>query len=1219
MNRNTMFRRILIANRGEIAVRIMRTVKQMGIESVGIYSEADEMAPHVRMATQAYGIGPAPVKESYLQAEKIIELAREKEVDAIHPGYGLLSESRSFAQQCEEAGIAFIGPTPEQIKQFGLKHEARRLAKEQNVPLVPGSELLEDEESAIQAAESIGYPVMLKATAGGGGIGMEVCEDASALRRAYDKVKRLGDTHFGQADCFVEKYIPRARHLEVQIFGDGSGRVVSMGVRDCSAQRRNQKVIEETPPPHISEQQIASLEKAARDLARAVYYRSAGTVEFIYDEDEKHFYFLEMNTRLQVEHGVTEAVTGIDLVEWMIRQAAGEYPLSQHNENRLPREGHAIQARIYAEDPRHDFMPCSGTLTHVAFPDHARCDHWIEAGSEVPTFYDPLLAKVIVHEQDRASAVQSLANALDQTKLYGLETNLAYLRSILKTDVFDAGRMTTRYLSAHEYHPPTCEVLRSGTMTTIQDEPGRIGYWHVGVPPSGPMDALSFNCGNQLLNNPADSAGMEITANGPRLQFYTACKAVLTGCDIEAGLDGTPIPSYEVFTIPRGGILDIGKARGRGIRAYLNVEEGFDVPDYLGSKSTFTLGKFGGHGGRALQTGDVLYLNTDAASASEAASLHLDEARRPQLAHEWSIGVTYGPHGAPDFFTDAYIKTFLDARWEVHYNSSRTGVRLIGPKPGWAREDGGEAGLHPSNIHDNAYGVGAIDFTGDMPVILGPDGPSLGGFVCPFTITKEDLWKIGQFRPGDTLTFYCIDPTEHDTLNSEAAHTDTLSDFSQKRIYQSRTPPPNECILHEQGEGFSKWVIRRSGDHCILIEAGPMQLDLRLRAKIHVLHEKLRTSAKDEILEYTPGIRSIQLHFDPQRVHAKDLVDWVATQIEQLPDWKNMELPSRRIYLPISWDDPSTQEAIQKYMRSVRPDAPWCPDNIEFIRRINGLSSREAVKNILFEATYVVLGLGDVYLGAPVATPLDPRHRLVTTKYNPARTWTPENAVGIGGAYLCIYGMEGPGGYQFVGRTLQMWNRYHCTDYFQQGKPWLLRFFDQVRFFPVSSTELQSIRKHFLHGNYELHVEPCTFKLQEHEAFLEAHAESIQQFKKNQTDAFEMERRRWEEAGLDAETDEPDSIGITEEEPLPEEALAVESPVSGSVWKWLQPTEGTYVEKGTPLAILESMKMEVTVEAPEFGYTTACLANEGEAVRQGQTLQGILPNAPTMPGKSNDT
>ncbi len=361
-----MFRKILIANRGAIACRILRTVKAMGLDAVAVYSDIDENAPHVRAADAAHRLGAAAAAESYLNQERILEVARLAGAEAIHPGYGFLSENAEFAQACERAGIAFIGPTPAQMRDFGLKHTARELAQKCGLPLLPGTDLLVDLPAALAAAERIGYPVMLKSTAGGGGIGMRRCNDAQELSASFAAVQRLAAGNFSNAGVFLEKFLARARHIEVQLFGDGRGQVIALGERDCSVQRRNQKVIEESPAPGLSDATRRELAAAAVRLGQAVQYRSAGTVEFVYDVDAAQPYFLEVNTRLQVEHGVTEEVGGIDLVEWMIRTAAGTPPdLAAHRHE--PR-GHAIQARVYAEDPARNFRPASGLLTRVKLP-----------------------------------------------------------------------------------------------------------------------------------------------------------------------------------------------------------------------------------------------------------------------------------------------------------------------------------------------------------------------------------------------------------------------------------------------------------------------------------------------------------------------------------------------------------------------------------------------------------------------------------------------------------------------------------------------------------------------------------------------------------------------------------------------------------------------------------------------------------------------------------
>ncbi len=1202
-----MFTKVLIANRGAIATRIIRTLKKLNIKSVAVYAESDADSLHVRTADEAYSLGEGAAAQTYLDRKKIIAIAQQTGAQAIHPGYGFLSENSGFVAECEAAGLVFIGPTAEQMITFGLKHKARELAQAAGVPLCPGTDLLQDLAAAKTAAAEIGYPIMLKSTAGGGGIGMQLCNSENDLVAAFDSVKRLGKNNFADDGVFLEKFIAAARHIEVQVFGDGKGTAVAIGERDCSSQRRNQKVVEECPAPNLPEQQRKVMQQTAEQLLASVSYRNAGTVEFIYDSIDEKFYFLEVNTRLQVEHGVTEEVYGVDLVEWMLRQAAGDLGDIKALRDQLTPKGHAIQVRVYAEDPALNFQPCAGLLSKVAFPElhrNLRIDHWIETGIEVPAFFDPMLAKIIVRGDDRAQALAELSTALDQTYLYGIETNIGYLRALLQDPTLVNGRMTTRYLNSFVYQPARIDVIQGGTQTTIQDYPGRTGYWHVGVPTSGPFDSYSFRLGNRLLNNSEDAAGLEITLQGPTLKFGCATKIVLTGAAIDAKLDGVAIPLYDIISVAAGQQLQLGRIIDKGARTYLNIAGGIQCPDYLNSKSTFTLGQFGGHNGRALRAGDVLALNARNCNADIPAP-ELFDALKPAINNVWQLRVIYGPHGAPDFFTNNDITTFFETDWEVHYNSSRTGVRLIGPKPEWARTSGGEAGMHPSNIHDNAYAFGTVDFTGDMPVILGPDGPSLGGFVCPATVISADLWKLGQVRAGDKIRFLPV--TIADAVAIEKIQNQSLRTLENIHCEWRASELTSPIVKTLAAAGFGENIVyRAAGDHFLLVEYGALELDVKLRFRAHALMQWLEKNPLDGMRELTPGIRSLQIHYDSQTVSLTSLLAHLERGEQELVQQLSaLSVPSRIVHIPLSWDDEACQLAIQKYMQSVRANAPWCPSNLEFIRRINGLDSIADVKNILFSASYLVMGLGDVYLGAPVATPVDPRHRLVTTKYNPARTWTAENSVGIGGSYLCVYGMEGPGGYQFVGRTLQMWNRYRQTKEFKQ--PWLLNFFDQIRFYEVSATELQQIRRDFPQGRYPIKIEESHFSLSEYQEFIAANQEAIAAFTAKREQAFDEELAHWHATGQFNYQQDESGDSDHDASTLPDDAIKIDSSVSGSVWQ-TQVEVGQTVKEGDVLLILESMKMEINIYAPCAGTVSHVLKANGARVQAGQTLVLITEN-----------
>jgi urea carboxylase len=1174
------FDTVLIANRGAIATRIIRTTKRMGLKAVAVYSEADAGSLHVSAADEAVCIGPGPAGQSYLNVAAILAAAKATGAGAIHPGYGFLAENADFAEQCAAAGITFIGPTPSNIRTFGLKHSARALAEAHGLPLAPGTGLLTGEDEAAEAAARIGYPVMLKATAGGGGIGMRICETEAAVREGFAAVVRQGEVSFGDAGVFLERYVPRARHIEVQIFGDGQGRVMALGERDCSLQRRNQKVVEEAPAPNLPADKRAALIDAAVRLGEAAGYLSAGTVEFLYDAVREDFFFLEMNTRLQVEHGVTEEVMGIDLVEWMIRGAAGDFAML--DAPAPAPKGHSVQVRLYAEDPAMDYRPTTGTLTNVQFPADIRAETWVMAGTDVSAFYDPMLAKLITHAATREGAIAEMQAALDASRLDGIETNLRWLRTVVRHEGFTSGDVSTRMLDSVGYARRAVRVIAGGTATSVQDWPGRLGLWNVGVPPSGPMDDLSFRLGNRIVGNPEGTAGLEMTASGPTLLFEAPARICLTGADFGATLDGVAAPLGEPLKVAAGQTIALGRASGGGMRGYILFAGGLDVVPYLGSAATFTLGQFGGHAARGLVAGDVLHLGEGAVGAAAVEAL-------PAMTREWQLRVLYGPHGAPDFFTPGDIDRFLEAEWQVHYNSNRTGVRLVGPKPDWARRDGGEAGLHPSNIHDNPYAIGAVDFTGDMPIILGPDGPSLGGFVCPFTVIAADRWKIGQLAPDDRVRFV---PVSIENMDAPRA----IADLS-----------PILAAIPAQGVRPST-TYRQQGDRNILVEYGDIILDIELRIRVHALMQALEAAAIPGVIDITPGIRSLQLHFDGTSLDQAGALTALMAAEEAMGDLADFTIPSRIVHLPLSWRDPAIEETIAKYVGTVRDDAPWCPDNIEFIRRINGLADAQAVEDLIFDASYLVLGLGDVYLGAPVATPVDPRHRLVTTKYNPARTWTPPNVVGIGGAYMCIYGMEGPGGYQLFGRTIQVWNTHRQTDAFTGGKPWLLRFFDQIRFFPVSAEELTEWRRDFPHGRRSIRVEESTFRLADYRAFLKHNADSIAAFAATRQAAFDAERAAWQASGefdrvsdlLAADGDAGAAAAVT----VPEGADLIEAPFGGSVWKLLV-APGDTVAEGEVIAVIEAMKMECPFESPMSGTVAALYITEHQALAPGAPMLAL--------------
>jgi urea carboxylase len=629
------------------------------------------------------------------------------------------------------------------------------------------------------------------------------------------------------------------------------------------------------------------------------------------------------------------------------------------------------------------------------------------------------------------------------------------------------------------------EVLMPGTQTTVQDLSGRTGYWGVGVPPSGAFDEKSFALANLAVGNDPGAAGLEAVLTGPVLRFRRRTLVAVTGACRSARLAGSPLRPGSPEVADPGDELDFGPCGPAGLRGYLAFRGGLELPRTMGSRSTFLLGGFGGAFGRALAPGDEF----DAVREENCGAPMRTTDLLPELSDAWELRVVPGPHGAPDYFTADALDDLFAAVWTVDHRSDRTGIRLAGPPVRFARPDGGEAGLHPCNIHDSAYPVGGIMVSGDTPVIVGPDGPSLGGFVVPAAVVRADRWKLGQLRPGDSVRLRPVTPG---------------------LIEAADRPAP---LLTVPARGDRPVLsVRYSGDEHLLVEAGPPRLDLSVRAWIHLLARAIGERPPPGLIESVEGVRSLLLGLDPARLAPAQLAAELERAWTGLPDPASVDLAVHEVTLPLCFDDPDAHLAMRRYQERVRPDAPWCPDNVEFIRRVNGLASREEVFEIVRAASYLVIGLGDVYLGAPVAVPLDPAHRLVTTKYDPPRTWTAENSVGIGGAYLCVYGMEGPGGYQLVGRTVPVW-RKPAPDRVGEARPtpWLLRQFDILRFEPVTHEELMEQRAEISSGRRDLTKRRITLNLASlPSADAPLHPEAAA-FTGRRTAAFEAERARWAE------------------------------------------------------------------------------------------------------------
>ncbi len=1222
--------RVLIANRGEIAVRIIRTLHTMGIEAVAIYSTADANAPHVHDADIALSLGAGSVADTYLNGARILELARSADVaaDAVIPGYGFLAENADFAAAVEAAGLAWIGPTPDQMRRLGLKHEARALAVAAGVPVVPGStgdSLLANVDEALTVAADVGYPVMLKSTAGGGGIGLQRCNDADALRAAFDGVQSLATANFGDGRVFVERFVVRSRHIEVQIIGDGTGCVWAAGERDCSLQRRHQKLVEESPAPGLPDSVRQRMRQAAMDLAASVKYRSVGTVEFLFDVDDgEAFYFLEVNTRLQVEHPVTEAVTGLDLVEVMVRLAVGDASsIEAAPGSCVPLKGASIEVRLYAESPLQGFRPSAGHILDVCFPPHVRVDTWVAKGTEVTALYDSLVAKIIASGEDRAAAVQQLLAALKQTKLVGFETNLDYLAAIVASDVFVAGSYATDtldtaapLLASHVLSATSVvEVLEAGPATTVQDYPGRMGLWHAGIPPSGPMDSYSFRLANRAVGNASHAPALEATLQGPSLRFLTATVAAVTGATADVLLDGEKMPMNTPLSVKAGQMLRVGAAQA-GYRMYVAVRGGFDVPLVLGSRSTFAIGQLGGHNGRPLQNHDVLKIgHFDDPSAESVTSVPATPIPT-ESSPIWHLAVVPGPHGAPDFLTDGGFAALFTDEWAVHYNSNRLGVRLTGPKPQWARKDGGQGGLHPSNIHDAPYSIGSISFTGDQAIVLTCDGPSLGGFVAFCVIATADLWKLGQAQPGHRIRLHPVTTDQAtDALNRLDSSVATLSAFDSEWMEVGTENGKNaripDTIVGTIGSGSSLITVRQAGDCGLLLEFGGENVfDIVQSLAIFSLIEYHNTHPILGVEELSPGVRTLHILYqkDLRPDEVVSALTAAATHISSLPA-ASRKVKSRRVRMPIAFRDSASKRAVTRYADTIRANAPYLPDNVEFLREINGLE-QAGVEACVGAAEFLVLGLGDVYLGSPCAVALDPRHRLVGTKYNPSRSYTPRSAVGLGGQYMCIYGGESPGGYMLVGRTAPVWNELKVEygtnevgidklSLEPSSRPWLLQVFDRISFYPVDEAALRTS---------EVQVdEEAEFDVEAYEAWLHDIQDEVEQVAA-QRRATLMHYPRLNELLTPPPLQAAGGILQAGTIVLPGDAAAdeplrktVQAGIPGRCFKCAV-SPGHHVNEGETLLWMESNKMELQIRSPATGTVTAVYVAVGDLIAPADVL-----------------
>jgi urea carboxylase len=1120
---------LLIANRGEIAARICKTARRLNIHTIAIYTEADAASAHVTAADEAILLS-GPESKAYLDGEQIVEIARSRNVDAIIPGYGFLSENAEFAQQVSAAGMVFAGPSPESMESFGIKHTARDLAVKAGVPIVPGTKgLVKSEDEAVQEAAKLGFPVMLKATAGGGGMGLFTCTSEQEVRESFKVVQSRGETLFKNSGLFIERYYPSSRHIEVQVFGNGQGKAIHFGERECSIQRRHQKVIEECPSPFVEKQSglREKLGSAAVSLAESIKYGSAGTIEYIVDDETADFFFLEMNTRLQVEHGITELCYDVDLVELMLKQAdaqlSGKGGLeASYLENLQPSfpKGSAIECRVYAENPARNFAPSPGTLVQVRWNDisGARIDTWVHTGTKISSHYDPLIAKVMCHASTRDQAIEKMHKVLTGSRIYGPPTNLDFLASVLVHPDFKAGKTLTKFLSEFKYEAAAIDVLAGGAYTLIEDWPGRptIGR---GFSHSGPMDPLAFRIANSLVGNPVGMEGLEITLSGPDLQFLGSAILALCGAPMEAKLDGKVFPMWTRVKIEAGQRLTIGKTTGGGCRSYLAVHGGFpSIPEWFGSKATAPMTGVGGYQGRALASGDLLGLANGIGKIE--GELKLPNHLIPQYPAHWDLFAMPGPYDE-GYLLSEDIEMLYETEWKVSHNAARGGIRLIGPKPKWARKDGGEGGAHPSNVIEYGYPIGTLNWTGDDPCLFPIDCPDLGGFVSSTTIIKADYWRLGQMKAGNTMRFNRVSLTDAIAKRREVEEFLTQVDecCKGKASFEDGLPlkysglPPStkackwdSAIVHRIDEKGNQPLVsyRQGGDDFILIDYGHGAFDLNYRCRAVALYKKLREVSGP--ISFSCGLHtgmacgnSLMLYYDGFKIPRQKLLDHLLKLESELGDLSKAKMPSRKFRLPLTFSSKKQEASIQRYIETQRPYASYLPDTMDFIAKNNAFTQQQ-FRDVFLNASLMMVAVG-FFTALPLCLPIDPRQRMNCPKMNPSRVFTPEGQVSWGGSCMAMYNVESPGGYMPSGMSIPGVDILGSKKGYSPEKPWLFEDFDQITFYEVSEEEYERQMKVFHSGRYGYEWEDVEFDLEQHNKLLQDTKEEVAEIRKQQQEA----------------------------------------------------------------------------------------------------------------------
>lgn len=811
-----------------------------------------------------------------------------------------------------------------------------------------------------------------------------------------------------------------------------------------------------------------------------------------------------------------------------------------------------------------------------------------------------------------------LANSM----ICGPPTNLDFLLAVIQSDKFQAGNTITQFLSEFEFRPSAIDVLAGGSYTLVEDYPGRPtigkGFGH-----GGPMDPVAFQLANALVGNPLGKEGLEITLTGPDFMFLGDAMIALTGAAISATLDGKDVPMWQKVRIGAGQRLTIGKTLSdSGCRAYLAVYGGFlNVAEWFGSKATVPMTLVGGYQGRPLRTGDLLRIvDHIPEELDNSTPFSMPSSLIPAYKEEWDIQVMHGPY-CEGYLTPEDIEMFYNTTWEISHNAARGGIRLIGPRPKWARSDGGDGGSHPSNVIEYGYPMGGINFTGDEPVIFPSDCPDFGGFVVPFTVVKADYWKMGQLRAGNKVKFH---PVSLETALASRRHNNAFIDGIGQALLSGafegvqglgapHTPEPTDTAqpavlkLLEETSSRPKVSYCQGGDDYLLVDYGVGRFDINHKCRTTALKRKLeaskgpiRFSATGEGIYNTVCIgNSMMIYYNGLVIAQSQLLDYLVSLEEDLGDLSSINMPNRTFVLPLTFTHPRLTECVERYMANQRPYASYLPDTFRFVAENNGISVKE-FRKLWLTAEFVCVGVG-FFMALPECLPADPRHRLNAPKMNPSRTFTPEGTVSWGGSCLAIYPVDSPGGYMMTGMTIPGVDTLGYKKSFSQERPWLFEDMDVITFEEVTEEEYDRQMALFRSGRYEYKVKNTTFDMQAHNELLKEVADEVEVMRQRQKEYQEkmvnLEKElltKWDaerqargvsvdtiQALLDGKIFLPVHFAITVLEKSADLVTdpnieAIEAPVNANVWKILV-EEGQTLEKGQVATILEAMKMEINV------------------------------------------